>query len=56
MNKIEKKDGYVYLVEDCDKKGFETYCNLGKDIDSPIWEDEVKEMSFMKNKKKDAEN
>lgn len=56
MNKIEKKDGYVYLVEDCDKKGFETYCNLGKDIDSPIWEDEIKEMSFIKNKKKDTEN
>lgn len=56
MNRIEKRDGYVYLVEDCDKKGFETYYNLGKDIDSPIWEDEVKEMNFKKrkNKKKDV--
>lgn len=56
MNKIEKRNGYVYFVENFDKKGFETYHNLGKDIDSPIWEDEVKEMNFMKNKKKDVES
>lgn len=36
MNKIVKKDGYVFLVQDWDKKGFETYHNLGKDPD--YWE------------------
>lgn len=56
MDKIIKENGYVYLVEHWDRKGFETYHNLGKDIDSPIWENEVKKMNFMKNKKKDVEN
>lgn len=34
MERIVKKDGYVYLVEGYD--GFETYYNLGKDQD--YWE------------------
>lgn len=34
MQRIEKKNGYVYLVEG--EKGFETYYNLGKDYD--YWE------------------
>ena len=37
MEKIIKKDGYVYLVQDWDRKGFETFYNLGKDIDDPRW-------------------
>lgn len=28
------------MVEHWDRKGFETYYNLGKDIDSPIWKEE----------------
>lgn len=51
MEKIVKKDGYVYLVQDFDRKGFETYVNMGKDIDSPMWKEEVKEMSQEKPKK-----
>lgn len=43
MNRIIKKDGYVYLVEG-ERKGFETYHNLGKDKDDPIWEKEVEDM------------
>ena len=35
MEKIIKKDGYVYLVKG--DKGFETYYNLGKDPDDPRW-------------------
>ena len=35
--------GYVYLVEG-ERKGFETYHNLGKDMDDPIWEKEVEDM------------
>lgn len=32
MKYIEKKDGYVWLVEEHDEKGrFKTYYNLGKD-------------------------
>lgn len=42
-NVIKKIDGYVYLVENAAQKGFETYYNMGKDIDDPRWfEDEEK--------------
>ena len=41
MGKIEKKNGFVYLVQGA--KGFETYFRLGKDLDSPMWKEEVKE-------------
>ena len=52
MKYIEKKDGYVYLVEDNSTDGrFKTYYNLGKDLDSPMWFDEVKEMKSKKTKK-----
>lgn len=51
MEKIIRMNGYVYLVQDWDKKGFETYYNLGKDEYSPMWENEVKEMNFGKNEK-----
>lgn len=33
MEKIVKKDGYVYLVKNWEQKGFETFYNLGKDPD-----------------------
>lgn len=34
MKYIEKKDGYVWLVEEHDEAGkFKTYYNLGKDPD-----------------------
>lgn len=39
MEKIIKKNGYVYLVEG-DRKGFETYYNMGKDPDDPRWEED----------------
>lgn len=46
MGRIEKINGFVYLVEG--DKGFETFYNLGKDIDDPRW----KEESPKKGKKK----
>ena len=34
MKYIEKRDGYVWLVEELDEAGkFKTYYNLGKDPD-----------------------
>jgi len=53
MQRIVKKNGFVYLVEG--EKGFETFYNLGKDIDSPIWKEEVKKMKNSKTKKKKKE-
>ncbi len=54
MARIEKKNGYVYLVEG--DKGFETYYNMGKDIEDERWKEEAKEVveKLMKktNKKK----
>lgn len=56
MDKIIKKDGYVILVLDYEKKGFETYCNLGKDIDDPRWKEEIEEKpKKLKNTKKEEE-
>lgn len=43
MDKIIKKDGYVFLVQDWDRKGFATYYNLGKDFDDPRWEEKDNE-------------
>lgn len=42
MDRIEKRNGYVYLVEG--RKGFETFFNLGKDQE--YWD------NLEKNKKK----
>ena len=39
MEKIIKMNGYVYLVKG-DRKGFETYYNMGKDPDDPRWEED----------------
>lgn len=55
MKYIEKKDGYVYLVEENSTDGrFKTHYRLGKDLDSPRWMDEVKEMKFSKKTKKEG--
>ena len=59
MDKIINKDGYVYYVEHYDRKGFETYHNIGKDLNHPIWKDEKQEIDSklktkrVRNKKKD---
>lgn len=50
MSYILRKEGYVYLVEG--DKGFETFYYMGKDIDSPMWKDEVEEMKRHRTKKK----
>lgn len=46
MEKIIKMNGYVYAYDLNDKKGFETYYNLGKDIDDPMW-DEGKDLEIV---------
>lgn len=55
MEKIIKKNGYVYLVENWDRKGFETYHNMGKDPDDEMWKEEIKEISKPKKTKKDVD-
>ena len=56
MEKIIKMNGFVFLVENFDKKGFETYYNLGKDIDSPIWQEESEEITKPQKKKRKKSN
>jgi hypothetical protein len=51
MEKIVRMNGYVYLVHDWDKKGFETYYNLGKDPDDPMWKEENEKPKQNKGKK-----
>ena len=52
MKYIEKKNGYVYLVEEHDAAGrFNTYYNMGKDPDDPMW----KEDKQKKTKKESSE-
>ncbi len=51
MEKIVKMNGYVYLVEGWDKKGFETYYNLGKDPDDPMWKEEKPKQNKGKKEK-----
>ena len=47
---IEKKDGYVFLIQENDAYGrFSTYHNIGKDIDDPRWHEEVEKMTSKKN-------
>ena len=50
MERIEKRNGYVYLVDG--KKGFETHFKLGKDPDDPMWKEEIKEIKKPKKKTK----
>lgn len=49
MEKIVRKNGYVYLVQDWDKKGFETYYNLGKDPNDPRWFEDEEELVIIEN-------
>ena len=53
MEKIVKKDGYVYFVQDYDRKGFETYVNMGKDPDDPRWNEEAPTKKTKKKKGND---
>jgi hypothetical protein len=39
MEKIIKMNGYVYSYNLNDKKGFETFYNMGKDPDDPRWKE-----------------
>jgi len=52
MEKIVKMDGFVYLVKDLDRKGFETYINLGK-YDEETKEDETPKKKTKKDKKQE---
>lgn len=46
---IEKKDGFVFLVQENDAYGrFNTYFNLGKDPDSPMWKPKKKNEDIKK--------
>lgn len=51
MEKIIRMNGFVYLVQDWDKKGFETYYNLGKDSDDPRWKEEKPKQNKGKKEK-----
>ncbi len=42
MGKIISRNGYMYMVEG--EKGFETFHNLGKDPNDPIWKEEIEEI------------
>ena len=54
MNKIVKKDGYVYQVYGTD--GFLTWRNMGKDPDDPRWKEEIEEKpKKLKKTKKEEE-
>ena len=54
MEKIIKKNGYVYLVQGWDRKGFETFYNLGKDPNDLRWlENEEKPKHNKPKAKKD---
>lgn len=54
MENIIKKNGYVYLVQNWDRKGFETFYNLGKDPDDLRWfENEEKPKQKKAKAKKD---
>lgn len=55
MEKIIKKDGYIYLVEHWDRKGFETYYNLGKDPDDLRWFEKEEKPKQKKSKAKKDE-
>lgn len=52
MHYLERKNGYVYLVEEHDVYGRHiTRTNLGKDPDDPRWAEELKSVSSNKKKK-----
>ena len=49
MERIEKINGYVYLIEG--DFGIETRYNLGKDPDDPMWEEQKKKKQNKKEVK-----
>ena len=51
MERLVKINGYVYSVSG--DKGFETFYNMGKDIDDPMWKEETDKMKkkWKKSKK-----
>lgn len=49
MEKIIKMNGYVYAYDANDKKGFETYYNMGKDPDDPRWFEDEEELVIIEN-------
>lgn len=52
MKYIEKRDGYVWLVEEHDVYGsHKSITNLGKDPDDTIWAEELKTIKQGKKKK-----
>lgn len=54
MNKIVKKDGYVFLVkEDSNDGRFVTWYNMGKDPDDPRWKEEEEKPKKKTKQKKD---
>ena len=56
MEYIEKRDGYVYLVQENDSQGrFNTYYNLGKDPDDPRWEEQEEKHKQKKGRTKKDE-
>lgn len=53
MEKIIKKDGYVYLEKWHDIEGrHKTIYNLGKDPDSEIWKEKIEEKPKTRKRKK----
>lgn len=53
MKYIERKNGYVYLVQEDSNDGrFKTYYNMGKDPDSEMWKDEIESLKTTKKIKK----
>lgn len=54
MQVIKKINGYVYLVEG-DRKGFETFYNLGKDPDDPMWQEKEEKPKQKRGKAKKDE-
>ena len=54
MHYIERKNGYVYLVQEHDVYGrHKTVTNLGKDPDDPMWAEELKSIRPKKKKKEE---
>ena len=54
MNKIVRKNGFVYLVKG--ENNHLKYYNLGKDPDDPMWKEENEEISKPQKKKRKKSN
>ena len=50
MEYIKRENGYVWLVTG--RKGFETFYNMGKDIDDPMWAEDLKPKKRRKKSEK----